>query len=341
MKVHDIHIAGIGTSSSSYIDTADAVEKGWYDPEERERSGLLSVAVNGTTPAPDLAVEAAKVALDQCGYEPSTFSALFHTNVHPQGPDGWSAQHYINRNTINQRVTSVEIRNGCVGFFSNVHLAACYLNADSDRTAALLTTADNFGTPSVNRWHASSLFVLSDGGGALVLSKQPGFAKLLSIDSASDPELEIRHRAGESMFPPGLTVGGTLNFDERMEYCQQQVIDGTLAPLGDFGTVVQDAAKKTLADAGTTLDEIAKVIHDGFAQWALQAIFLDPLGIDEKRGIWEFTRRHGHGGPLDMVRGLEHAWRSGELNVGDKVLWISGAPGMEAACAVLEITATP
>jgi 3-oxoacyl-[acyl-carrier-protein] synthase-3 len=341
MKVHDVYLAGIGTADSGHVDTAEAVEWGWYSAEERERSGLLSIAVNGTTPAPDLAIEAAKRALAECGHEPSEFSALFHTNVHPQGPDGWSAQHYINLNTINQPVTSVEVRNGCVGLFSNVHLATCYLNGAPDRTAVLLTVADNFGTPSVNRWHASSLFVLADGGGALVLSKRPGFAKLLAIDSASDPELEVKHRAGESLFPPGLTIGGTLNFDERMANCQQQVAEGVLPPLGDFGAVVIDAAKKTMADANVSINEIARVIHDGFTGWALRDIFLDPLGIELERGIWDFTRRQGHAGPLDMIRGTEYAWRQGKVSAGDKVLWLSGAPGMEAACAVLEITQTP
>src|SRR5262249_47038158 len=160
---------------------------------------------------------------------------------------------------------------------SNVHLACCYLNAVPERAAALLTTADNFGTPSVNRWHASWQYVLADGGGAIVLSKRRGFARLLAIDSASDPELEIRHRAGESLFPPGMTVGRVLNFKERMEYAKQKVAEGMLTPLGDFGSVVIDAVEKTLKDAGITMDEIARVIHDGFTREGLHDMFLDPL----------------------------------------------------------------
>lgn len=160
-------------------------------------------------------------ALDQSGHAPVEISGVFHTKCFiPKDPDGWPAQHYINRNTINQPVASVEIRNGCVGFFSAMHLAVCYLNATPDRTAALLTAADNFGTPSVNRWHASKLFVLADGG-AIVLSKRRGFAKVLATGSASNPELEQHHRGAESLFPPSLTVGGTLNFEERMASSQQ------------------------------------------------------------------------------------------------------------------------
>lgn len=339
MKVNDIYIAGIGTSTPECVETAKAVEEGWYDAEERERSGLLSISIAGTTPAPDLAAEASRIALEQSGHSAEDISALFHTSVHPQGPDGWSAQHYINRKTVNQPVTSIEIRNGCIGFFSNLQLAASYLTVMADRPAALLTCADNFGTPAVNRWHASSLFVLADGGGAVVLSRRDGFAKVLSIGSISAPELEERHRAGEMLFPPGMTVGGTLNFEERMGRFQQQVESGELTPESDFGSVVIEAVETTLKDADTSLDEIKKVVHDGFTHWALHDLFLDPIGVEEERGIWEFTRRLGHAGPLDQIRGLEHVWRSGQVEVGDKVLLFSGAPGMEAAATVVEITA--
>ena len=88
MRVDNIHFAGIGTARTDAIDTAEAVERGWYDAEERARSGLLSITIAGTTPAPDLAVEAANSALGRCGVASDDIGALFHTSVHPQGPDG-------------------------------------------------------------------------------------------------------------------------------------------------------------------------------------------------------------------------------------------------------------
>jgi 3-oxoacyl-[acyl-carrier-protein] synthase-3 len=342
VRVNDIRIAGIGTADTELVDTAEAVDRGWYDAEERERGGLTSISVAGSTPAPDLAIEAARAALEESGHIATDIGGIFHTSVHPQGPDGWSAQHYINRNTVNQPVMSAEIRNGCIGFFSSLQLATCYLDSMPDRQAVLLTCADNFGTPSVDRWRAApKLFVLADGGGAVVVSKRHGFARLLAIDSISNPELEIRHRAGESLFPPGLTAGGTLNFGERIEYFRRQVMDGTLPALNDFGSVLFDVVEKTLKDADTSMDEITRVVHDGYTRDALRDMYLDVLGVEEERGIWEFTRRVGHAGPLDQIRGLEYVWRNGGVSAGDKVLLISDAPGMEAACAVLEIIETP
>jgi 3-oxoacyl-[acyl-carrier-protein] synthase III len=342
MKVDDIYIAGIGTSKHEVIDTAEAVRKGWYGPDDRELGGLLSITVAGKTPAPDLAVEAATYALEQAGHAPAEIGVVFHTNVHFQGPDGWSPRHYINRKTINQSVTSVEIHNGCVGLFSTLHIASIFLNAIPDREAALVTAADNFGTPAADRWHAApQLFVLADGGGALVLSRRGGFARLLAVDAVTNPELEPHHRGPDALFPPAPTVGGTLNLGERMTYARQQSDAGILPPIEDFGPLLVDTAKRTLADADTSMDEIVKVVHDGFRKEALFGIFLDPLGVEEDRSVWEFTRTVGHAGPVDHIRGLEYAWKNGKVGVGDRVLLVGGSPGMEAACAVVEIIEAP
>jgi 3-oxoacyl-[acyl-carrier-protein] synthase-3 len=341
MRVGDIHISGIGTATTGLLTTADAVARGLYEAEERARSGIEAVSVAGEVAAPDLAVEAALRALEQSEESPTSINALFHSSVHPQGPDGWSAQHYINRNTINRPVTSVEIRNGCIGFLSSLDLAICYLRAAPARDAVLLTCADNFGTPAVDRWRASNLFVLADGGGAVVLSKRSGFARVLAIGAMSDPELEVRHRGAERLFPPGLTVGATLNFRERTEYVRDRQAAGAFPTLVDFAAVLADVVERTLAEVGMTVDDVARVVHDGFNGWAVRDIFLDPLGVDDKRGIWDFTRGVGHAGPLDQVRGLEYLWRHREVDVGDRVLMFSDAPGMEAACAVVEITDRP
>ncbi|MGW5918433.1 ketoacyl-ACP synthase III family protein [Nocardia fluminea] len=340
MRVDGVFFAGVGSADVECVLLSEAVESGWLDAEVAERSGLVSVTVAGGVPAPDLAVAAGRRALAGSGVDVVDIAGVFHTNVHPQGPDGWSAQHYVNRNTVNRPVTSVEIRNGCIGFFSAVHLGACFLVADVGRSAVLVTAGDNFGTPAVDRWSASRLFVLADGGGAVVLSKRGGFARLVAIDSVSDPSLEYRHRGGERMFPPGITTGRMLNFDERLEYSRREGLAG--GPVfTDFGAVLIDTVERVLKDAGVGLDDIARVVHDGFTQEGLHAIFLDPLGIDEERGIWEYTRTVGHAGPVDQIRGLEYLWRSGAVGVGDHVLLVSDAPGMEAACAVVEIMDAP
>ncbi|WP_241989725.1 MULTISPECIES: 3-oxoacyl-[acyl-carrier-protein] synthase III C-terminal domain-containing protein [unclassified Streptomyces] len=108
--------------------------------------------------------------------------------------------------------------------------------------------------------------------------------------------------------------------------------------MGDFGDTVATAADKALAEAGLVMGDIRRVCHIGFSRTPLRACFLDPLDIDEKRGVWEFTRTTGHLGAADPVAGLEHIWRTGQVAPGDFVMIIGASPGMEAGCAVVEIT---
>ncbi|WP_407564814.1 ketoacyl-ACP synthase III family protein [Streptomyces sp. 184] len=325
MQGNDVFIAGIGTAATESVATAEAVRQGWYDADERERGGLEAVTVAGSAPAPDLAVEAARAALGRSGHSAADIGAAFHAHIHSPGPGRWSAQHYINRHAVEpRRMISVEVRNGCVGFFSGLRLAMSHLLAGPEQPAALLTCADNFGAPSVHRWRACEQFVLADGGGALVLSRRRGFARVLAVEFATGTEPAPRRR-------------GALGFRERMEYFAKKSWNGDGSRPAEPGAVLEEAAERALKSAGVVMDDIARVVHDGFTRQGLREVVLGPLGIEEERSTWEFTKRVGHAGPLDQIRGLAHVWESGDVTTGDRVLLLSCVPGMEAACAVVEI----
>jgi 3-oxoacyl-[acyl-carrier-protein] synthase III len=341
VKFENSFIAGVGTADTDLFDVSAAVDQGWYDAEAQARGGLSSISLAGQTPAPDLAVQAANRALAHGPHSPDEFGAVFHSYVHPQGPDGWSPEHYINHNTIDRPVTSLEVRNGCIGFFSSMQLACCFLQAQAGPPAVLLTCADNFSTAAIDRWRACSLFVLADGGGSIVLSRTGGFARLVSLDTVSAPELEILHRGAAPLYPPSITTGRQLDFNTPVKYCNDMIATGEMAPAKtDFPTILIEAAGHALKDAGITMDDIALVVHDGFPHDTLRDIYLDPLGIDDDRSIWEFTRRVGHVGVVDHIRGFEYAWQNGLVAAGDRVLLAGGTVGMEAAAAVVEILAS-
>ncbi|MEG8179218.1 3-oxoacyl-ACP synthase [Nocardia terpenica] len=337
MKLADVHINGIGTVIPERVDTDYAVAQGWYNAAARRKDMLVSIAVAGTTPAPELAITAARAALKQ-SEAADTVGLLLHSYNHPQGPDGWSVQHYINLHTVDRPITAAVVNNGCLGVLSAMTLAATWLRSRPSAESVLLTSADNVGTPAVDRWRTSDLYVLADAGGSLVLSRRPGIATVLSIASVSDPSLELIHRGGEPLFPPSITVGGTLNFEERLEYLREKWRTGEMTPIGDFGAVVEGACRAALADAGITMDEVTRVAHVGFSYQPLHDVYLDPLGIDDDRAIWEFTRNVGHAGPVDPILGLDYLIGSGAVHNGDIVAIVSGAPGMEAACAIVRIT---
>ncbi|MFY1634933.1 ketoacyl-ACP synthase III family protein [Solwaraspora sp. WMMB335] len=341
MKVKDLYLAGIGGYLPGSVSTALAVEKGWYDEQRRLASKMESVAVEETVPAPDMAVRAANTALHRSGHTPEEIGTLLHSNTYHQGPDGWSAPHYVLRNTIDRPVQAMEIRQGCLGMLAGLEVGACRLIAGAPEPAVLLTTGDNFSTPLVDRWNASGLFLFADAGAAVVLSRRPGFARLLAIGSLSEPSMEALHRGDEPLLPPSVTLGRALDFDSRLRYWRSQWAAGVKPPIADFGARVADIADRTLDEAGIGMSQVRRVCHIGFNWDPLHAMFLEPLGIDADRGVWDFSRTVGHTGVADLVLGLDYLWSGGHVVPGDHVLLIGAATGMEAGCAVLQITESP
>ncbi|MFD7034083.1 ketoacyl-ACP synthase III family protein [Streptomyces sp. NPDC059917] len=340
-RVDDVFLAGIGTYLPDRVTTAEAVAKGWYDEETRAESGMLSVAVDPRTPAPDMAVAAAREALKRSEHAPDDFAALLHTPVHHQGPEIWSAPHYILHNTLDRPVPALEVRQGCIGMITSMRMAALWLNGSPDGDAVLITAGDNFSTPNIDRWRVSGHYLLGDGGSAAVLSRREGFARLLSVHSVSCPAAEVLHRGGEPLFPPGVTLGKRLDLEERSDHIRAQWAAGVAPPLFHLGDVVTEVTDRVLADAGLTMRDITRVAHSGVALEQIRNGFLDPLGIELERGTWEFNRRLGHSAGTDQIAGLEHLLTTGQVGPGDRVLLLAAAVGMEVAGAVVEILSAP
>jgi 3-oxoacyl-[acyl-carrier-protein] synthase-3 len=341
MKVRGLYLAGIGSYLPEPVPTDDAVEQGWLGADRQAASRVVSVAVEPSVSAPDMAVRAARVALERSGHGPDDIAVLLHSNTYHQGPDGWSAPHYVLRNTLDRPIPALEIRQGCLGMLAALELAACRLMTRPEEEAALLTTGDNFSTPLVDRWTASGLFLFADAGSSLVLSRRGGFAEVLAVGSLSDAAMEPLHRGDEPLLPPGVTTGASLDFEKRIRYWRGQWAAGVKPPVNNFGDRVAEIAERTLKEAGLSMDQIARISHVGFDWEPLHGMFLEPLDLDAERGTWELSSRIGHTGVSDLVLGLEHLWLTGQVGVGDRVLLIGAATGMEAGCAVVEITAAP
>jgi 3-oxoacyl-[acyl-carrier-protein] synthase-3 len=337
MRTEDLYLAGIGHCLPPLVTTEHAVVKGWYEEKDRRASEMVSVAVAGPRPAPDMAIEAGQIALTRSSHQLDDIGILLHTYTHHQGPDGWSVAHYILHHTVDRPIPAIELRQGCLGMLAAVEAAANRLVANPTHAAALVTTSDNFSIPLVDRWRASTLFLLADAGSAVVVSREDGFARVLALGSLSDSGMEVLQRTGEELYPPGVTLGRELSFRARSQRILDQWANGQRPPIRDFGARIAEIAERTLKEAGLTLDQVARVSHVGLGRLALDAMFFDPLGIDADQGTWDYTRTIGHTGAADIFLGLEHLWSTGQVTPGDRLLLIGASTGMEAGCAIVEI----
>lgn len=338
MRYENLYLSGLGSYLPDQVTLQQAVDSGACDPKQLE-TGWIGARVAGDMSAPEMAVEAAIIALKRSGHSADDFAVLMHLAVSHQGPDAWTPQHYILRNTLNTEVPAIGLRQGCDGMLAAMQLAADYINAQPDRSAALVTSADNFGHPLVDRFRAHHGLVLGDAGTAVVLSKREGFAKVLAIRLTSAPQLEEMSRGDEPLFPPGCTVGTDLNLERRAASYQ-----GSLTPM-DAATIASEVQARTVAatleEAGLTIGDITRVVHPAAGDENYLQHFLRPLGLEASHGTLEFGRQSGHLGASDLLAELNHLVEQREVKAGDHVMMFGVGSGMGLSCAVVEILDLP
>ncbi|MFB8774655.1 ketoacyl-ACP synthase III family protein [Streptomyces broussonetiae] len=338
MKLNGIYLTGVGVHLPEQVPLEDAVAQGDCD-EAQLTTGWRAARVAGTMPAPDMAIEAGKQALARSGHTPGDIDLLLHTSTSHQGPDSWMPQHYILRNTVDREVPAIGLRQGCEGFLAGAELAACYLMASPDRTAAMITTADNFGHPLIDRYRSHHGLVLGDGGTAAVLSKREGFAEVLAVNSFSVPALEGMTRGDEPLFPPGCTVGRKITLERQATSRPGDVTPQEAVVIA--GKVEAEAVRQVLDDAGIEIADITRVIHPAAANELYLEHFLKPLGVGPSHGMLEFGRWNGHMGASDLLAGFDHLVGAGDLRPGDHVMMFAVGPGMAMSYGVIRILGTP
>ncbi|MFD0773153.1 ketoacyl-ACP synthase III family protein [Streptomonospora algeriensis] len=337
MKFQDLYISGLGVHLPPPVAADDAIADGSYSKEEQEISGWVSVCAAGSRPAPDMAVRATDAALKGAVDGPEDIGLVLHTHAYHQGPDMWSAQNYIQRETLGGSAPAFVLQQGCNAMVSGMELAGCHLAAAPDRSAALITGADNFTVPQIDRWRLANNVAVGDGAAAVVLSSRSGFARVRSVACSSVPALEGLHRGDEPLHPPTGSTGGRIDLRERA----LQFADSTDAMLLDdhelIGSATASVVERALSDAEAKSSDIARVTHVNWGHERFLSRTLVPLGLSAEQGTLEFGRRVGHLGTCDQFAGLHHLLETGALRGGDLVLMIGVGGGLSLACAVIEL----
>jgi 3-oxoacyl-[acyl-carrier-protein] synthase-3/clorobiocin biosynthesis protein CloN2 len=342
MRVGDIFISGIGVFLPEIRDVAYAVEQGLLSAGAVEALGFTGVAVAGDRPAPEMALSAARDALDNGGVRPDEVTLLLYADVWHQGPLVWQPQFYLQRHLVGDGPLALEIKHGCVGALSGMELAVGHLRADDQHGAALVVASDNFGTPLIDRWTmGAGLTALGDGAAAAVLTRDPGFAQILSLRTASHSAMEETWRAGEPMFPPAITVGRQEDFVVTHERFKEGIRPGDHAALSIVHLQRNmDCVKLALAEAEVSRSDIRRVITHNMPQEEART-YLATHGFSLEESAWEFGRTVGHVGASDQLLSLHHLLGAGALEPGDHVLLCGQSPGMTYKAAVVKILDVP
>jgi 3-oxoacyl-[acyl-carrier-protein] synthase-3 len=338
-----LYIAGAGMKIGPLELVADAVRDGRYPAEVAARSEQYSLSVMpDDTPIPSLAVEAAMDALNDAterGFELDP-TLLVHTAVRDSGCDGWLAAARIQLDLGIRDCEAYESGPSCNGL-RGIRAAALMLRGDHSAQAALVTACDTWPEPMVDRWSDAAGFLLGDGGGAVLLTKQPTPLRLRTVVTTLDPELEGMTRGAHPMFGPRPE-----RMDLRRRYREFEQTAGTTEEIWerrDAGLTATVGA--ALAEAKTTIGQITRVIVPHLDRDHLTREILLPLGLEIERTTWDMGTLVGHLGAADLYAGLSELLSPvlvparPDLEEGDQILMVGVGGGYSWGAAVVEVVA--
>ncbi|WP_062349135.1 ketoacyl-ACP synthase III family protein [Herbidospora yilanensis] len=344
MRYADTYLGGVGAFvPRTVVSVEKAVAKGWYPAEEAELHNLAGAVVAGDVPAPEMALHAARSALKRSGRAPADVGLLLYASSWHQGPDGWPPHSYLQRQLVGGDVLATEIRQGCNGMFLALELAAGHLAAVPGRRAALLVAADNYGTPLMDRWRMGPGYIGGDAASALVLTREPGFARLTSVCTTTVTEAEELHRGSEPLFPPGVTVGRKMSFAARNEQFRQQVMSKgeATAALFKIQRALMEVVERALDESGIKPADLTRVAFMNYSEEIVEQRCMTMLDLPMSRSTWDYGRTIGHCGASDQVLSLDHLLLTGQLAPGDHLLMLGTGPGVTVSSAVIKIVDNP
>ncbi|TDV49768.1 ketoacyl-ACP synthase III family protein [Actinophytocola oryzae] len=342
MRLADIYLDSIGVHLPTPVEVRDAVADGHYEAELMAETGFTRTYVGAGVSALDMAVAAGRQAMARASVDRASVGYLVHGGAYYQGPPGWSATGYLMRGIGLGQAPSVQVAQECNGMLTGLELAIGQLTGAAEREAVLVTSAANYATPLVDRWHqAGPQSVLSDGAAAMVVTRKHGFAEVLSVNSRTMPEVEGWARGTATLMPPTATDDWSLDLVRRAVDHSQATGVPMQDWLDDLADHCRSLASRSLADAKLEISDIRRLITFHTARYAYEESIGDTLGVPVERSNWEVGRSVGHIGPCDHVVSLELLLGAGELRPGDHVLLVSWGSGMTATTAVLRILELP
>ncbi|KNE82219.1 MULTISPECIES: ketoacyl-ACP synthase III family protein [Streptomyces] len=339
MRVENVFIRGTGIRLPGSLRVADAVAAGDCPARLASATGVLSVSHSADESAAEMAVAAARSALRRAGSSPGDIDLILHADTYHQGQDLWPVASYIQRETTGNSCPAIEIRQMSNGGMAALDLATAYLTAAPHRCDALLTTADRFCEPGIDRWRTDPGTPYADGGTALVLSRRGGYARLVSLAVLADSELEPMHRGDDPFGKAPFSHRIPVDFEEAKRAFTARA--GMSYAITRANAGQRSVVKQALADAGMELADADWVVLPHFGRRRLSTIYYGPYGIDPARTTWEWSRTVGHLGAGDQFAGLDYLVGSGSAVPGDRCVLIGVGAGYSWGCAVVDILDRP
>lgn len=270
-----------------------------------ERTGIKRRHVGGSTAS--LSVASARRAIAMAGIDPASIDGLVLSTTTPDRTV--PATSATVQNELGLRCGAFDVNAACSGFVYAYVVAQGLLAIGAKRLLVI-------GTDTLSRitdWSDRGTAILfADGSGACIVDATPDAGQLLGWDLDADGSLEHLLYA---------EVGGYIHMDGK-EVFRRAV------------RIMVDSAKKSLAKAGLSVDDIKLCVPHQANLRIIDAACRN-LGIPLERTAI-VLHETGNTSSASIPLALFDAADRGRLQNGDIVLLVGFGAGMTAASAVLE-----
>ncbi|MFM7409428.1 MAG: beta-ketoacyl-ACP synthase III [Actinomycetota bacterium] len=270
----------------------------------RERTGIERRHVGGTTAG--LSIESGRLAIEMAGVDPLDIDALVLSTTTPDRTvpaTSATVQH-----GLGLKCGAFDVNAACSGFVYATVVAHGLIAMGSRKVLLIGTDTLSRVTDGGDR---NTAVLFADGSGAAVLEATDDPGQLLGWDIDSDGSVE------ELLF---CEIGGTIKMDGK-EVFRRAV------------RIMVDSAKKSMAIAGVTADDIALVVPHQ-ANIRIISAACDRLGVPMDRAA-VCIHETGNTSSASIPLALFDAADQGRLSPGDLVLLVGFGAGMTAASAII------
>ncbi|MGW1835112.1 beta-ketoacyl-[acyl-carrier-protein] synthase family protein [Streptomyces sp. BBFR2] len=334
----NIFIAATAVDLPPATSVSEAVADGIYPSKLAERTEQRTVTVAPEDEPPGaFAARAARSALADAGYGFDDVGLFVHTSVLDPSPRMSNPALWLERELGEGSFRDVaQLMNGCDGVVNGIRWAAAHLTCDADQPAALITAAESWQPKEViDRWTVDPDVPFGDGGAALVISRERGFARLLAAVTYTQPKLEGVHR-GPRVFGHGVSLPVSLSERSRAFYSTSGIPREEAWKMRGNGTGI--VIDRVLAEAGIEREQVARIVLPFKGRQAMEEEYLPYIGnIERARSSEARGREIGHLGGADPIASLHFAIESGELSAGDIAIVYSEGVGIVQSAVLIEV----
>ncbi|WP_030060335.1 MULTISPECIES: ketoacyl-ACP synthase III family protein [Streptomyces] len=318
----------------------DAIAAGKLTTSDADKIGVAQLPVATRWSAPEMALAAARDAIDRAGWSPTKVGLILHTSIYHQGHDIWSPPHYVAHELGTPEALSYGVYQGCNGGALSLQLVARHLATDPELEAALITTGDRFEPPGFRRWTCDYGLGFGDAGTAMLVHRGdsgPDDYALVSMATETASELELMLRHGDDFSPAPLTHSPYIDLKRpKKSYVAVHGKDR-------FSEIASRLIRKVIVDsvheAGLELDDprIKYIALPRLGVSLLDSIYAPILDEVLKAEALRFGTATGHLGCGDFLANLVDLRDHALLEPGDFALVINGGAAWTWTCAVVQV----